>query len=614
MSYAGLPAGFSVAEQPKPATYHGLPEGFTVQSDTAPSFGEALAKAPGSAMDEVGNAVTGAGHFIASLPDDPLGYKIGRALKAAPGAIGHELGGILQYVRNLSPPDMRGSAPELAGDTSANAHPWLALGHGDTAPMRQAIADRPLSVAGDVVGAAGLTAPGRMALGKVADLASAPVRGMAHAIADITPERRAARRLLEASTGTPGQTTENIAHQMQTADSGVPGLYYSAAQATQDPAIAALEKQSRMRPVNGPAWGQFDSGQNTALVHALDSAVGGATDEAVTAARNARDVVTRPGRQAFEAIADQGSLEPHSGIPLSVAAENVAAPIRDTVERELAGRHGAAPGAARTGDYVSSNAGVGTEPAGRTYEARKTLADALNRKAGINLSDIESSAKSANAMTRTLVANIDSTLDRASGGIYRQYMDRFIEESPNVKSVEAMNDIRQELAERIRGGAVDLNGEPLLSRSYLKQIFERHGSDKFGSTLLPEHQASLDTMLNARQQMDAPLANYRATVTGGGGSDTMANALLHGAKAIGHGAGLGPVMRVLGGLGETISEGVGSASNLRLGDLLRNPRDAAAVLRDAAEREGRRSARRSTGVKPAVLGAIMANQRPPPDQ
>lgn len=601
------PDAFLAASAPKPNKPMAFdPDAFLAgkkDAGTAPGWGEALARAPGSALNEIDNAMTGAGHFLASLPDDPLGYKIGRALKAAPGAIGHELGGILQYVRNLSPSEMRGSAPELAGDASTNAHPWLALGHGEDAPMRQAVADRPLAVLGDVTGVAGLTAPGRMALGKMADLATSPVRRVARAIADMTPQRRAANRLLEASTGTPGQTTEEIARRLETSNSGVPGLYYSAAQATQDEAIAALEKQSRMRPVNGPAWGQFDRGQNTALVHALDSAVGGATDEAVTAARTMRDDATRPLREdAFERADSLYN-------PVRTSA-----PIFETLDREMAGRHGAAPGAGRIENFVRTNVGRGDEPAASTYEVRKTLADALNRKAGINLSDIESSAKSADAMTRTMVASIDNALNEASGGAYRRYMDEFIAHSPNVKSVEAMNDIRQELAARIRGGAVDMNGEPLLSRSYLKQIFERHGEDKFGSTLLPEHQASLDAMLNARQQMDAPLANYRATVTGGGGSDTAANLALQGAKVIGHGAGLGGAMRVLSGLGETASEAVGSASNLRLADLLRNPREAAAVLREAAARDAARRARRSTGVKPAVLGAIMANQPPPPDQ
>lgn len=561
-----------------------------------------MGKAPGSALGEIGGAISGAGRFIASLPDDPLGYKIGRALKAAPGAIGDQLGGVLQYVRNLSPPEMRGSAPELAGDASPEAHPWLALGHGDTAPMRQALADRPLAVASDVVGTAGLTAPGRMVLGKMADLATAPVRGAVHAIADLTPERRAARRLLDASTATPGQTTQEIARRLETANSGVPGLYYSAAQAAQDPAISALEKQSRMRPTSAPAWGQFDAGQNTALVHALDSAVGGATDEAVTAARATRDEATRPYRE--EAFSRADTL--HNPV-------RTAAPILETLEREMGSRHGAAPGAARIRDYVEANVGRGEEPAASAYEVRKSLADALNRKAGINLSEIESSAKSADAMTRALVSSIDDSLNQASGGMYGRYMQEFIAHSPNVKSLEAMNDIRQELAERVRGGAVDLNGEPLLSRAYLKQIFERHGSDKFGSTLLPEHQASLDALLGARQQMDAPLANYRAAVTAGG-SDTASNLALQGAKVIGHGVGAGPVMRVLSGLSETASEAVGSASNLRLADLLRNPRDAAAVLRDAEARQVSRQARRSSGIKPAVLGAVLANQPPPPDR
>lgn len=576
-----------------------------VKKDKGPSWGDALKAAPGAALDEAGGAIQGVGRFIASLPDDPLGYKIGRALKAAPGAIRDELGGMGQYIRNLSPQEFRGSAAELPGNAAPEAHPWLALGHQDTAPMRQAVAKKPLGLVADAAMVAGATAPGRAVLGKLTDLAAAPVRSVARGIADFTPERRSQGRLLEASRATPGMTPEEIARRMEAANSNVPGLYYSAAQASQDPGIAQLEKYSRIRPSTSPAWAQFDSGQNTALVRALEDTAGGATDQAVVDARTARDAVTRHGRQAAFAVADQGSMEPFSGVPHSVARENIAAPIRETVAREMEGAHGAAAGAERIGDYVARNAGYGSEPAARTYEARKTLADALNRRAGVNMSDIESSVKSADAMTRTLVGTIDGELNRASGGIYRQYMDRFIAESPNVKSMEALNAIREELASKIAGGATN-TGEPILSRAYLKQIFERHGEDAFGPTILPQHQARLSAMLNAKQNIDAPLANYRAAVTGGGGSDTIGNALLTGAKGVGHAIGLGPTMRVLSGVGEGFSEAVGSAANLRLAELLQNPPQAARALREAAARETRRHNKRSSGR--AALAAALAGQ------
>lgn len=124
-----------------------------VRNSTPPpqplSLGSALMAAPGAAMSELGSAAKAAGNFVASLPSDPLGYKIGRALKAAPGAAMDASNGMMQYMRNLSPPEMRGSAPMLPGGEAKN-HPFLALAAGDTAPIKQQIAERPLRLAGDI--------------------------------------------------------------------------------------------------------------------------------------------------------------------------------------------------------------------------------------------------------------------------------------------------------------------------------------------------------------------------------------------------------------------------------------------------------------------------------
>lgn len=594
MSYAGLPAGFSVAEQPKPTAYHGLPEGFEVKGD-GHGWGESLASAPGAALDEITGAVTGAGKFIASLPEDPLGYKIGRAIKAAPGAIRDELAGMSQYVRNLSAPQYRGSAPTFAGGEAEN-HPWLALTQGDTDPMKQAIATRPLALVGDAAMAAGLTAPGRAGLGMLTDAVTYPVRKTFRAIADLAPANRAENDLLEAARKT--NSPKAIIAALEQNKSPVSGVHYSAAQATQDPAIAQLEKASRTNRDLAPAWTKFDTGQNTGMFNALQGVVDPATDEAVSAARAARAAATRYEREGAYALADQGSLEPGSireGVNLH------APPIMDALTAELAGRHGAAAGAPATGNYIAKNIARGTEPAASTGEVRKTLADALNSRAGLDLGDIKSSVKSADAMSRALVGTIDNSLNRATGGMWQDYLDAFKANSKDVNSVQALNNIRAELAKKIEGGAVDGTGNPKITRAYLKQIIERHATNDFGATILPGPQGELDKILSTAQQLEAPLANYRQGATGGGGPDTAATL---GLAAAGHLARkLGPIGRVMAalpGLGEQ-----GGAT--MLAGLLQNPVDAANAIRTAATREAARKVK-STGVKAAALAAILATQ------
>lgn len=583
MSYAGLPAGFSVAEQSKPAAYHGLPEGFEVQKQDGHSWGGALLSAPGAALGEIGGAVTGAGRFLASLPEDPLGYKIGRALKAAPGAIRDDLAGMSQYVRNLSAPQYRGRAPTFAGG-EAESHPWLALTQGDTDPMKQAVATRPLALAGDAAMAAGMTAPGRAVMGMMSDAAMAGPRKVGRALADLTPANRAENALHHAASQSSSPNT--IAALLENKKPPVPSVGYSAAQATQDPGMAQLEKSSRIN--QGPAWAQFDTGQNTGLFNALRGLVAPATDEAVGTARTARAEATRGLRE--EALDRADTIH---------GPERTAAPIRDMVSELMAGSQGSVPGMNKVSDYTLSNIARGDAPAAATYEVRTTLADALNRKAGISLSDLESSVKSAAAGTRAIKTSIDQALNEASGGMWARYLSDFAANSKNVNSVEALSGIRADLEKKIEGGAVDGNGNPKLTRAYLKQVIERHSTNKYGDTILPGPQGELDKILATAQQLEAPQANYRMAATGGGGSDTVSNlALSHLVRKA------GPMGRiasaVISGLGEE-----GGAT--RLAALLQNPVDAANAIRTAAAREAARKVK-STGVKPAVLAAILSAQ------
>lgn len=564
-------------------------------SSKAPSWGGAAARALPSAAGEIGGAISGAGRFLASLPDDPLGYKIGRALKAAPGAIADDLGGMAQYVRNLSAPQYQGTAPNL-GDGAPQSHPWLSLAQGNTDPMKQAVAERPLALAGDVASVAGLSAPGRAALGWGSDMAMAAPRALGRAMADMTPERRAQNALLKAG----GENPQALAAALEQNRSAVPGVSYSAAQASQDPAIAQLEKGSRINRDQGPAWAQFDNGQNTGMFNALHGVVSPATDDALEAARTARDAATKYDRQAALALVNQGSLEAGAG---REGANHFAHEIWNDVNTEMEGKRGVLPAVQTVGKWVNASIPATSDPAGAAYEVRKRLADALNKRSGIDLGDLDSSIKSADVSSRAIKGSIDTALDDASGGMWRQYLDSFAANSKGVNSTQALNNIRADLEKKIEGGAVDGNGNPKLSRAYIKQVVERHSTNKFGDAIEPTAQARLDDILSTAQQLEAPQANYRMAATGGGGSDTASNLALAGANHLAR--ALGPVGRIGAAVIPTLGERGGAT---QLAALLQNPPAAANAIRTAAARDAARRVR-SNGITPAALAlALQANQ------
>lgn len=128
----------------------------------APSWLDTAAKVASNAGGEITDTANAAVNFVKSLPTDPLGYKIARALKAAPGAALDYAGGALQYARNLSPENARGDWPTLPGGEAEN-HPYLALANLNTAPMQKYAVEHPLALVGDIAGAAGMTSAGREA-------------------------------------------------------------------------------------------------------------------------------------------------------------------------------------------------------------------------------------------------------------------------------------------------------------------------------------------------------------------------------------------------------------------------------------------------------------------
>jgi len=634
-------------------------------ANAEPGFGEklgnALAGSPSGAIEQLGKVpdiISGAAKYLYS--DGTNGTLAGRLMdtaKAVPGALADEAGGMLQYMRNLSPENMRGSAPTLPGG-EAKDHPYLAAMAGDSAPILNDIEHKPLTLIGDALMGMGATAPGRAMLGKGADLAMTPVRGTVRAIRDMTPTRRAQIDLLNASRAG-GSDPQTIAALLEGKQSPVPGVNLSAAQTAQNSGMAQLEKASRGNPAASPMWTNFDTAQNTGMFNALSDIVNPADDVAVATARTARDDATKYNRQTALALAEQGQLEsgaltppkvapkeaplapresigPHGERIIDIPDPNARPPINDTLgaagqpgletsaadrgqlylkpvqqamDTQLGGARGALPSVQRLVDWLKKPGTLDTPE--RAYEARKVIADSLNAKTGVPLDELGSSVKSAGVSAKALKTSIDSALNDASGGIWQDYLDGFKANSKDVNSVEALNDIRAELEARVAGkGANDLAGNPKLTRSYINWVIEKADKSKYGPRIAPDIKSKLNDIRKTAQDIEAPLANYRAGATGGGGTDTAATLALAGANHLATAVG-GPLARTAMATMQGIGANRGATM---LADLLQNPRNAATALRTAAERERLRAAVRSSGITPAALAAALNAQPAQPQQ
>lgn len=106
-----------------------------------PSWGQMKQQMGPAAVKQGGEWLNNTADFLGDLPNNPLGPRIIRGAKAVGGALygaaKDELGSDLQYIRNLSPPEFRGSAPTYPGGEREH-HPLLALTQGDTQPYNEA--------------------------------------------------------------------------------------------------------------------------------------------------------------------------------------------------------------------------------------------------------------------------------------------------------------------------------------------------------------------------------------------------------------------------------------------------------------------------------------------
>ena len=442
------------------------------------------------------------------------------------------------------------------------------------------------------------------------------------AIANRLPSNIVGEKILSAARASSpaGSDVEDIAQSLSQTKSPVSGVDYTAAQATQKPYFAALEKKSR---TDFPSeWSKYDQTQNTNIYNALMKATEDGTEKNLAALTLARKTATDPMREAALAKA---------------ATTDIATPMRKAAETELAGPRGVIPPAKTVLKYVLRetpeapsleevsrkiapdnwqiydnmkvkdsnlyNALISmaadkapkvasTITPDRLYEMRKYISQSLKSPYNTDQTKIGSAVKSAGIVSQNMKNAIDSTLNNATEGAWGKYLSAYGAGSKGVTNANALNKIRSDLLDKAEGGlSSEINNNqvvaPKITRAFLDKIIQKHGFDKYGETLTPGTAKKLADVMTTLQMQEAPLANLRASGTGGGGSDTAMT------------MGLGPMINNLGAaagvfspkiyygakVANTISN-VGKKTAARdLAKILQSSEETAKFLRIAAARE-----------------------------
>jgi len=280
-------------------------------------------------------------------------------------------------------------------------------------------------------------------------------------------------------------------------------------------------------------------------------------------------------------------------------------PLRDLAAQEMAGPRGVNAGVSRLADLLNRTADQTSTAGAETIgEARRTITQALSARAGQPLSEQGSAIKSAGAASTGAVGMMDSILNHASGGMWGDYLDAFREHSADVNSIEALRNIRNDLADKVTGGAIDLSGQnPISTRAAINQIIESNSTGKYGDLIAPNIQARLDAVRTASQRIEAP--NFVKMAIAGGGPGTAADLANLMAR---HSLSALPGGGIIGQAAGYIGNALDRAGATQLAGLLQNPDKAADAIQNAMRREGQRGVNVRQSIPPAALAAILSGQ------
>lgn len=359
------------------------------------------------------------------------------------------------------------------------------------------------------------------------------------------------------------------------------GVKPSAAMHTQNPLLEVMETGSRVR--TGDQWRLFDKANAQERYEALLKA--GGSPEELAQMKIERAKATDPVREealqrAEEAVTYRmGEWGVSKTIPdteiqplLKKLAYLETGPTRPNKDvQELVG-------------YLRGQIQEGMTPA-QLYEVRKFLTEGI--KAG-RTDQLSQSVKSARPQRVEIVGLVDDTLDRLSGGKYREYMKSYGDLSTPITSKQAVQDITEALTRgRAPGEVPPALGESPASLT-VGRLLERFGEKEFGSKvvdrLTPEHRRVVEAIVSdlKRQQdvmlprttLGSPTAPFLANA---GRVDAVTNAVLHG------GALKIPVAGNV--VASKLGNKLGEMSERELVRLLQNPEEMAKALEAALRAE-----------------------------
>ncbi len=458
----------------------------------------------GAGMDSLWQGAKG---MFGQTTDAEVRQKRVRDEAAAQGMTG---GGALQVAGEILPTlalpggAMVGAAsklPMLAGRAALQVTPKLgtvaaiadsALAGGAMGALQPVTSDESRTKNVALGGLLGGAIPGALAVGKQAvglfSKGGATDRAAQSIIGKLGGSDAAQQAMREASAYKPGAFVADVP--------------MTTAEVTQNPVLARMQAGAQAKAPD--QWMALRQAQAQQRYQALRDATGDA--EKIGAYGDARATAT-------DSMRDKA---------LGAAGKDAwfSAPVAQDVSAMLAGGSGSSPAVKQIGTYVRGELEGGITPE-RLYTVRKVLADKLSGPMQIG-DELGAAARGAQRETMGVINSIDSALDKASGGKWTPYLEKYQQASKPVTNARASSDIR-DIFER-EGAPMTgdvLSGQvPAITGLRLGRAMDKFGANKFGDALNYGTRDALGQLQGNIARTEGLQNLLKNTATSGGGSMT----------------------------------------------------------------------------------------------
>lgn len=483
----------------------------------------------------------------------PFGRIVGNAVATAP------VGGALAA-------PLRGVAPRLANAMASGGFRTGAAPVGFAARA----GDMGVRMAGGGItggAAAGLIDPDSAGVGAGVGMALPPLAfgfgSLGRGLSSLTPKggrQRAVEQIAE-EIG-PGNVRQAVGDMQTYYPRGAESIPVSSAAATQSPALARLEQGSRLRA--SPVWNEWDQKQGRAIfdnvLHATDEAAelgSRKTDRADNWLRNwqATEGATKPRVAARRIDKLRADIETAAASDWARGNKTVMGAVNEVREA-----------------LDPSN---GPMTLGLIQQLRSNMNGKVNPQADSYLGRIDRS----NPAFISLKKELDEVLNTATGGKWQKALEGYAKDSDAVHASKAALKVRESWLDsqtgRTRGVSLDQAGDvPKITEAGLGRAMDAARLPDKSLALSQAANQRLEATLEAIRRQNI-LQSVKRTATGGGGSDTMSNAVSLGLGSVAPSGITGTVMRGLLDAGRRAATGrVDDA----MAGLLSSPDDLAAAL------------------------------------